>query len=452
MRNNIAFISDNSSPLTTVEGVDAVGQNVYVAELAKALAALGHRVDIYTRSENPALPKVVDWLPGIRVIHLTAGPVAPIAREEMLSHMPLFLEEMTGFILRQQLQYDILHAHFFMSAWVAMHVKAMLGIPFTVTFHALGRVRRQYQGNTDEFPDERIRIEGEAARSADAVIAESPQDRLDLIEQYGADPASISVIPCGFSPEEFSPVAKDEAREMLDIAPHERIMLHLGRMAPRKGVDNVLRALVLAQEQVAHLRLLVVGGTGENAASCPECQRLQQFAYELGVDKRVTFVGHQPREILKYFYAAADVFVSTPWYEAFGITPLEAMACARPVIGSAVGGIKYSVLDGVTGYLVNPEDPQTLADRLAWMFNDTALLTQMGGLALKRVNRYFTWEKVAWQVDALYRRTISEHRHSIATMRALRRATLPEEFAFPPAAMLPGSVKKLHKAERQMGK
>lgn len=426
-----------------------MGQNVYVAELAKALAALGHRVDIYTRHENPAMPKVVDWLPGIRVIHIIAGPVMQVGREHMLSHMPVFLEEMSGFILRQHLEYDLVHAHFFMSAWVAMRIKAMLGIPFAVTFHALGLVRQMYQGNTDEFPQERIRIEKEAVRSADAIIAESPQDRLDLIQYYNADPASISVIPCGFSPQEFSPVAKTEARELLDIAPHERVLLHLGRMAPRKGVDNVLRALVLAQEQVAHLRLLVVGGTGENGAICPECLRLQQLAQELGVDKRVTFVGHQPREILRYYYAAADVFVSTPWYEAFGITPLEAMACARPVIGSAVGGIKYSVLDGVTGYLVQPEDPQTLADRLTLLFNNAALLTQMGGLALKRVNRYFTWEKVAWQIDALYRRTTMEYRHSMVTMRAIRRSALPEEFIFPPTAVLPASVKQLHGAERR---
>ncbi len=430
MKKKIAFISEHASPLATLGGVDAGGQNVYVAELAKALAKLGYHIDIYTRWESPDQPKVVDWLPRIRVIHVPAGPLEPVAKEALLSYMPQFLDEMLGYIRRQRLTYELIHAHFFMSAWVAMRIKAVVGIPYTVTFHALGKVRRMHQGAADVFPEERAQIEAEAAQSADAIVAECPQDREDLIHHYGADPDTISVIPCGFSSAEFAPVDKAEAREKLGLAADEKIMLQLGRMVPRKGVDNVVQALALAKDSVENLRLVIVGGAAEqpDATLCPETGRLQQLAHDLGVTDRVTFAGRKDRSVLKYYYAAADLFISTPWYEPFGITPLEAMACGTPVIGSNVGGIKYSVADGETGYLVPPKAPQALADKIILALNDEEKLQQMRLASLQRVDRYFTWEKVARLTDALYNRTISDYQFALIAQRALRQpAASPKE-------------------------
>jgi D-inositol-3-phosphate glycosyltransferase len=151
-------------------------------------------------------------------------------------------------------------------------------------------------------------------------------------------------------------------------------------------------------------RLVVVGGESEQAdeAATPEIGRLRRIAFECGVADRVTFVGQRQRQHLRSFYAAADVFVTTPWYEPFGITPLEAMACARPVVGSNVGGIKHTVIDGVTGYLVPPRDPQALAERLSLLQKNPSIRADMGLAGLHRARSRFTWERVAHQLADVY--------------------------------------------------
>ncbi|WP_374165175.1 glycosyltransferase family 4 protein [Arcticibacter sp. MXS-1] len=408
MKKRIAFISEHASPLATLGGVDSGGQNVYVAELAKFLARTDFEIDVFTRWDDPEQPQVVDWMPGVRVIHVKAGPVSFVAKEELLQFMPEFRDSMLSFILDEHVQYELIHANFFMSAKVAAEIKTILDIPFVVTFHALGHVRRVHQKEQDKFPAERLLIEEETIRKADKIIAECPQDREDLIEYYNASARKITVIPCGFSPEEFRPMDKSEARKLLNLHDNEYILLQLGRMVPRKGVDNVIRSLEHLRETDKRVRLVIVGGETDvpDPETCPELARLQAIAAEKGVSASVTFVGRRNRNALKYYYAAADIFITTPWYEPFGITPLEAMACGTPVIGSNVGGIKYSVIDGKTGFLVPPNDPPVLAERINEMLADKSLLKRMSRESLKRVNTMFTWENVAKMTGNLYERVL----------------------------------------------
>jgi glycosyltransferase involved in cell wall biosynthesis len=405
---NVAFISEHASPLADLGGIDTGGQNVYVAQLAKGLAAENYRIDIYTRLEDPAKPQVFNWLPNVRVIHIQAGPVCVLPKEELWVYMPEFRENMLAFMAAQQLEYQLIHANFFMSGWVAAEIKAALGIPFTVTFHALGSIRRLHQGNNDKFPAERIHIEQQVAQAADSVIAECPQDKEDLIRYYQVPPAKITMIPCGFSQEEFYPIEKKEARKRLQMHPDEPVLLQLGRMVPRKGVDNVVKALAQLNKQGKKIQLVIVGGESEypDPQQCPEIRRLYQIAQENGVTGQVHFAGRKHREILKYYYAAADLFVTTPWYEPFGITPLEAMACGTPVIGANVGGIKYSVLDGETGVLVSPDNPAELADKVNELISDAGKLEQFGLNAINRVNNYFTWGHVTRKMSRLYRQIV----------------------------------------------
>jgi glycosyltransferase involved in cell wall biosynthesis len=149
---------------------------------------------------------------------------------------------------------------------------------------------------------------------------------------------------------------------------------------------------------------VIVGGNTDapDCAATPELARLRGIAQEEGVSEQTVFTGRRSREVLKFYYSAADVFVTTPWYEPFGITPLEAMACGTPVVGAAVGGIKHSVADGVTGYLVPPNDPDALARRLAELYGNRPLLARFGRNSLQRVQKHFTWERVARSMAALY--------------------------------------------------
>jgi D-inositol-3-phosphate glycosyltransferase len=405
MRRRIALISEHASPLAVLGGVDAGGQNVYVAHVARQLTAMGDRVDVYTRRDDPELPEIVEWQDGVRVIHVAAGAPEAIPKERLLPHMPAFRDWMARHWTSQGRRYDLVHANFFLSGLVAADLKRALGVPFVVTFHALGRVRRRFQGPDDGFPPERSAIEERIVAEADRIVAECPQDEDDLIRLYGADPARISIVPCGFDPVEFAPRSRTLARLELGLDPTERVLLQLGRMVPRKGVDTVIRALGrLRRDHDIAARLLIVGGSERDPdpSQEPELARLVEVARAEAVEDRVTFVGRRDRHELAGYYGAADVFVSTPWYEPFGITPLEAMACGTPVVGSNVGGIKFSVRDGETGYLVPPNDPEGLADRLARLLADERLRARFGRQGLRRVHAFFTWRHVARALAEVY--------------------------------------------------
>jgi D-inositol-3-phosphate glycosyltransferase len=404
MKKKVAFISDHASPLAILGGVDNGGQNVYVAELSEQLVQKGYAVDIFTRKDNSRIEETINWKPHIRVIHIEAGPQEYIPKERLLDYMDVFTANMLYYIQKHKIDYALIHANFFMSALVAANLKKYLEIPYVVTFHALGLVRKIHQKEKDAFPAERINIEKHVVADANQLIAECPQDREDLISYYGADPAKITIVPCGFNPKEFYPIDKQKARAVLNLSPDEKIILQLGRMVPRKGVDNVIRAVSKIKEFNCPIRLIIVGGESDtpDIELTPEIKRLQQIAEEENIADKVVFTGRRNRAVLKYYYAASDVFVSTPWYEPFGITPLEAMACGIPVIGANVGGIKYSVADNETGFLVPPHDPGSLAEKIVQLFANETLYHAIQKNAIKRVNKFFTWSKVADKVGHLY--------------------------------------------------
>ncbi len=403
MPQRIAIISDHGSPLVAVGGIDSGGQNIYVAETARYLASCGFLVDVFTRKDEPDLPEVVDWLPGVRVIHVPAGPAAFVRKEDLLPLMP----EFASFVQRYAAveRYGVVHAHFFMSGLVAMQLKAAHGLPFVVTFHALGLVRRLHQGAADQFSPARVAIEREVMAAADAIVAECPDDRRNLVTLYNASPEKIVVIPCGYASDDFWPIAPRFARQALGLASDVPVLLSVGRIVPRKGVDNVIRALgVLVRRLGVPAELLVVGGSSDTAdpVATPEIARLRTVAAEAGVATRVTFTGRRSREALRLYYSAADVFVTTPWYESFGMTAVEAMACGTPVVGASVGGLRYSILDGRTGFLVPPNDPVALAERLRELCCSPRLAEQFATASVRRAHVLFRWERVAQALAALY--------------------------------------------------
>lgn len=427
MPRQIAMISEHASPLDCLGGVDSGGQNVYVAQVAKHLVALGYDVDIFTRRDDAELPEVVECRPGMRVIHVDAGPPRFVAKEELLSFMGQFRRWMLRFADRQGMDYDLVHAHFFMSGLVAADIKRRRGWPFVITFHALGRVRRLHQREADRFPEERLTIEQHVMDEADRIIAECPQDEADQLALYGAAADKIRLVPCGFDKSELWPVPKQQARRHVGLDTREAIVLHIGRMVPRKGVDNTIRGFArLMRDSAVEARLVIAGGESDEPDSglTPEIGRLRQIAAAEGVADRVHFVGRKRRADLKYYYSAADVFVTTPWYEPFGITPLEAMACGTPVIGANVGGIKYSVRDGRTGYLVPPNDAEALGERLAYLLGRPQLLRRFSEQAIEHVHRRFTWKRVSAQIAELYEELLTGGVHRAAPTRGLATASI----------------------------
>lgn len=407
----IAFFSEHASPIALLSGTEAGGQNVYVDEVSANLALRGYAVDIFTRRADPALPEVVQWRPGVRVVHLAAGPFKQMAQDDLWPYMPDFRAAFRRFMLRDEVRYDLIHSNSWLSGWVAIELRQSLGIPVVQIFHALSKTRGQQQQQHDSSSERRIRVETEVVRQVDRLIAPCPTERAALIEDYQAEAAKVVTIPLAVNTKVFYPVPREEARRLLGLSPDNFVVVYIGRMQPHKDIRNVVRGMALLirrleeQQTAPRVTLLIVGGetVEPDPQTTPEIGELQHLAAELGISGYLRFIGKRQQDTLRYYYSAGDVIVSTPWYEPFGLTPLEAMACGRSVIGSAVGGLTYTILDSETGFLVSPHNPELLAQRLYKLYMLPNLCEQMGYAAHLRVEQEFTWPVVALRTASLYR-------------------------------------------------
>ncbi|MCO6431524.1 MAG: glycosyltransferase [Deltaproteobacteria bacterium] len=403
MSQRIMMISDHASPIAELGSTDCGGQNVYVAAVSSELAKRGYEVDVFTRRESPDQPDIVQWKKGVRIIHVPAGPPMPVRKEHLLPHMRKFTSVCSEYLRIHS--YDLIHANFWLSGMVAMHLKRESHIPFVVTFHALGKVRRMHQAQQDGFPDARFDIEEEIVREADAIIAECSQDSSDLQEYYSAQLGKIVTIPCGVDISIFKPNSKILSRQLLKLPVDRQLLLYAGRLVPRKGLETVVRALAILKRRTSLRPLFVIVGGERSVATesaTPEIGRLKVIAEKEGVIEQLKFIGRRGSAELHHFYCASDVFVSTPWYEPFGIAPLEAMASGTPVIGSAVGGIKYTVKAGETGELVPPRNPLRLAVAISKLLQSPQLRKEYSIAALERVRTLFTWSRVVDDLALLY--------------------------------------------------
>jgi glycosyltransferase involved in cell wall biosynthesis len=386
----IDLVSEHASPLTAITGVDSGGQNVHVAELARALGRHGHHVTVHTRRDAPDLPDRIRAAPGVNVEHVPAGPMAPVPKDELFAVMPEFGEHLAQ--RWRERPPDVVHAHFWMSGLAAQH--AADGVPVLQTFHALGVVKRRHLGAADPSPPARVRIETELARDAAKVVATCSDEAAELTA-LGVPGEQVAVVPCGVNLDQFTPRGPRAAR-----GGRHRI-LSLGRLVERKGVETTVRALA----DVPGAELLIAGGG--DAAADAELARLGALATAIGVRDRVRLLGPVPHQDIPALLRSADVVVSVPWYEPFGMVPLEAMSCGVPLVATAVGGHLDTVVDGRTGALVPPRDVGVLAQRLREMLADPARLATMGSAAATRAHTRYGWDTVAAETEALYRDAVA---------------------------------------------
>jgi glycosyltransferase involved in cell wall biosynthesis len=404
----IAMVSEHASPLAVLGGVDAGGQNVHVAALATTLGRHGDTVVVHTRRDDPALARRVALAPGVVVEHVDAGPACELPKDTLLPYMGEFAQR-----LREQWAKappDVVHSHFWMSGLAALDAARDLGIPVVHTFHALGVVKRRHQGRKDTSPRQRIELERRIASSVDHVIATCSDEVFELVREE-AELRSISVVPCGVDIGCFTPDGPAEPRR-LDL---HRLVVAC-RLVERKGIGNAITALAALPDAELH----VAGGPDLHELECdPEVRRLRGLAAELGVQDRLVLRGRVGREGMPALLRSADVVVCVPWYEPFGIVPLEAMACGVPVVASAVGGQIDSVVDGVTGVHVPPREPAALARALRALLDHPERRAELGAAAARRARERFAHERVAAATREVYRDVIRR--------RAIRATPSPQE-------------------------
>ncbi|GAA1339459.1 glycosyltransferase [Saccharothrix algeriensis] len=396
----IAMVSEHASPLAALGGVDAGGQNVHVADLSAALARLRHEVTVYTRRDDPDLPERVRTDQGYDVVHVPAGPAAHVPKDRLLPHMGDFAEFLRD---RWRAEHpDVVHGHFWMSGLASVLATRGLDVPVVQTFHALGVVKRRHQGEDDTSPPERVATERLIGREVDRVAATCGDEVFELI-RMGVPRSRIAVVPCGVDPRLFRPEGPRDRRGL----PHR--VVAVGRLVPRKGFADLITAL----RSLPDTELVIAGGSAD-VRSEPEARRLLDHARALGVADRVRLAGQVSRRAMPSLLRSADAVVCVPWYEPFGIVPLEAMACGVPVVASAVGGLTDTVVDGVTGALVPPRDPIALARALRSLLVDPARREAYGLAGTDRVQARYTWDRIAQDTERLYARIGAERSPAVA--------------------------------------
>jgi D-inositol-3-phosphate glycosyltransferase len=411
----LAVISLHTSPLVQPGTGDSGGMNVYVRELVSSLAQAGVACDVYTRAWADGLPAEVRVEPGVRVLHVPAGPQAELAKEDL----PAVVDEFTrGVIdhLRQGERVDALHANYWLSGMVGHTAKHELGLPLVSTFHTLARVKAEAE--VDESWD-RVQAETDVIRCSDVILANSEEEATDLQRHYGAAADRIEVVPPGVDHAFFSPGDRDGARAALGWTRASRVsmaggrgaaqhpvLLFVGRIQPLKGLDVAVTALAELRDPSAEL--VVVGGPSGPGGPA-ELAKVLDLADALGVRRQLRFVDPQPHHLLSTWYRAADVVLVPSRTESFGLVALEAAACGRPVVAAAVGGLRTIVDDGVTGLLVEGRAPADYASAVDCLLRQPEVAASMGRAASHRAAGY-TWSTAAARLRRVYADLASRER------------------------------------------
>lgn len=385
------MISEHASPLATG------GQHTHVADLSAALAELGHDVRVYTRRESLDVPAVVPMRRGVTVVHVPVGPAQRLPAELLLPHMGDFAQWLGTAWREGDWMPAVAHAHFWTSGLAAVTAARQVGIPVVQSFHELAEAKSGQGGAS------RAGYERALGRAVDRVVAQS-QDEVRGLVRIGVPRTQLTVVPAGVDSERFTPDGPAADRD-----PARPRILSVGQLVERKGFGDVIQAM----RYVPGAECIVVGGPpAEQLTRDPHATKLRALAEQFKVADRFRLIGGVPATDMPRWYRSADVLVAAPWQEQFELAPLEAMACGVPVIGTTVGGLTETVVDGLTGDLVPARDPRALGGALRRLVNDKVRRFAYATAALDRARQAYSWKRVAAQVGSVYSAVAGLRRHS----------------------------------------
>ena len=410
----IAKVMLHTSPLDQAGIGDAGGMNTYVIESAKKLSAAGNEVDIFTRAATADLPDVVEIAPGVRVRHLHAKPYEGVSKNDI----PALQDQLIADFYRHTKQsdgYDLIHSHYWTSGTFAKQISRETSIPFVHTFHTTAKVKNSSLAD-GERPEPLSRSIGEenVVSKAAAIIANTDSEAAGLVSLYGACPDRVHVATPGVNLTEFQPGdGRLAAREILGIDPDKFILMFVGRVQPHKGPDVLIRAVA---EIIAHnpnlrgkLNALIIGGVSgeEKSESIGQLDKLKNLANWLGVGDVVKFLPPAARHELPNWYRAADIVCVPSYSESFGLVALEAQACGKPVVATAVGGLRTAVSDGFSGVLIDGHDPKAWSAVLLRLAAQPERLLTLSKGALQHASQ-FGWDQTATSLVEVYQKALKE--------------------------------------------
>src|SRR5258708_2680073 len=396
----IAMLSVHTSRLAVLGGKKTGGMNVYVRELSRELGRRGIKVDVFTRSQNPCIPHINDSLgENARIIHIPTGPEVPLDPDEVYQYLPEFTENVLAFVAKEACGYDLIYSHYWLSGLAAHEFRAAWGIPVAQIFHTLGMMKDRIAYEPAEHPATlRAFSEADIMSWADRLIVATPAERAQMLWLYRADRQKIEVVPPGVDVTRFRPIPSEIAKQVIGLAPEQRMLLFVGRIEPLKGVDTIFEAMALlkrdAPQLLDKLSISIIGGDPDSTDDDnKEMERLKMLRAELGLSELVVFLGAKDQDTLNYYYSASEALIMPSDYESFGMVALEAMASGTPVIASEVGGLAYLVRDGYTGYLVPVREPQALAEKIRIILEQPEERQRLGQNAHEYAQEY-AWPRI----------------------------------------------------------
>jgi D-inositol-3-phosphate glycosyltransferase len=410
------MLSVHTCPLATLGGKETGGMNVYVRDLSREFSRRGIAVDVYTRSQDPTIPRVSTKLAEHgRVIHVKAGPERPYNKNRVFAHLDEFVAGVKAQVDADGMAYDLIYSHYWLSGIAANGLRWAWDIPFVQMFHTLAEMKnRVAQSPAEREPDQRLNCEGEVMRSADRLIAATPLEKNQMSWLYGAPSEKINIVPPGVDLDRFKPMDPKKARCYIGMPADHQTILFVGRIQPLKGIDILMKALALIKRRepalLENVCVSIIGGDPQPDAEIEqaEFERLEQLRTELGIGDMVTFLGAKDQDTLVYYYSAAEMVVMPSHYESFGMVALEAMACGTPIIASDVGGLSFSIEDGYNGYLVPGRDPEALANKIIMLLKYPVLREQFGEQARTWVTRY-SWVDIAGELLDVFADTLAQY-------------------------------------------
>ncbi|MDA8043702.1 MAG: glycosyltransferase [Actinomycetota bacterium] len=395
----LAILSMHTSPLAQPGTGDGGGMNVYVRELAAALARSGVECEVFTRADHPSAPAVVGVEPGFRVHHVPAGPLAGVGKESLPELVDEWTEGVGWRLARLEAEgrpVAALHANYWLSGVAGHRLKHQLELPLLVTFHTLDRVKADASPEAISYsePARRASAEADIVGCSDAVLASCSVEADQLVELYGAPPERIALVAPGVEHAFFAPGDRGQARRAAGLPAHDPVLLFVGRIQPLKGpalAVDALAAVRRSKGRAGRATMIMIGGPS-GLQGRDELRAVRHSIARHGLEAAVRLLPPQPHELLSTYFRAADVCVVPSHSESFGLVALEAAACGIPVVAAAVGGLTTIVEHGRTGYLVEGRTPDDLAAPLAAVLDDETLAARLGRQAA-RSSRAYTWRR-----------------------------------------------------------
>ncbi len=399
---------------------DTGGQVVYVLELSKSLARLGHQVDILTRQfEDQSAEEAV--APGVRLLRFPCGGNDFIPKEFMCDYIPEWVAKAEAFIKKNELEYAVINSHYWDAGLAGQTLSRDLGVPHVHTPHSLGAWKRDnMQGDLEELEKtynfrRRIREERSIYNECDALIATTPaqEDILQDSTDYDLTMEATYVIPPGYDDTRFFPVSQAERdATKRELGYEGKLVLALGRMAHNKGYDLLIRAMRVVFERIPDAKLLLATGSeNPDEEENRQFDELKRVAAEENITDRIIFRHYIPDEELAEHYWTADVFALSSRYEPFGMTAIEAMACGTPTVITTEGGMWREVTWGLEALYANPFDPEAFGHHICAVLQLPGVADQLAKYGPIKARSSYTWIGIAQKFQVILQDSVLHGRH-----------------------------------------